>query len=168
MPYEFLDQLDLFITSVAAVVLTFNLIYFNRLSSIGITAIGFVLVQAISVLLTQPIRNGLYNLNPSMALLAFYFIFAFMNLLAIVVIYRLHKSLSRPIEWPAELCVRCLQALALIQVIRCVDRMMLWDSLGVVYQYSIPIFNLVIILTLIFYTYREYAFSRKMSGIKGI
>lgn len=167
MPYEFLDFLDLFVTIVAASVLTFNLVYFNKLSSIGITAVGFVLVQAISVLLTQPIRTGLYNLNPHMALLVFYFFFAFMNLLAIVTIYRLHKTLARAIEWPAELCVRCLQALALIQVGRCLDRMVFWDSFGVIYQYSIPSINLAITLTLVFYTYREYASSRKMSGIKG-
>jgi hypothetical protein len=167
MPYWFLDYLDSMIAITAVLIAVVNFIYFRRLSSVAIGAVGFMLVQALSVLITVPIREVLPQYYPDLARLAFYFSFAFIDLIAIVIIYRLHRQLSLSFSSAAKMTVGALQFLAALQVLRYLDRTIELNLLAVFYQYSVPIVNIAIILTLCFSTVVMFVNQKSMVGVKG-
>lgn len=167
MPYWFLDHLDSMIAATAVLIAVVNFIYFRRLSSVAVGAVGFMLVQALSVLITVPIRDVLPQYYPDLARLVFYFSFAFIDLIAIVIIYRLHRQLSLSFSAAAKMIVGALQFLAAIQVLRYIDRAIEFDLLADIYQYSVPIVNIAIILTLCFSTVVMFVNQKSMVGIKG-
>lgn len=167
MPTEFLDHLDAFISVSAFILTMFNLIYFRRMSSHCIAAIGFIIVQALSNVITAPIRDVLSGLYPNFSLVLFYFSFAFIDLVAIVVIYRLHRLNSISIAPATNFCVRCIQFLAVIQVLRYVDRVFGLNLLTDVYRHVVPGVNLSILMVICFSTVTLVLHQKSLSGVKG-
>lgn len=167
MSFALLDHLDAFIAGVAAVVTVFNLVYFRRLNSVCVAAIGFVLVQALSVLITTPIRDVMSGVHPRAAIVLFYFTFAFIDLLAIVVIYRLHNALEIEFDSVANISVKALQALAALQVIRYLDRAFGINILKEVYTYAVPSLNVALLMVLIFGTVVAASEVKAMTGVRG-
>lgn len=168
MTNAFLDNLDGIIAFITAILVVSNLVIFRRLNSCGIAAVGFAIVQSLSVLLTAPIRDVLSNISYDVSVMAFYFTFAFVDLAAIVVIYRIHNMLDVAIGVSTNFVVRSLQLLALLQIARFVDRKLEFDLLVTAYKYMVPALNVAIITTLILFTIKNYFKSRNMAGIKGI
>lgn len=168
MTNVFLDNLDGIIAFITAILVVSNLVIFKRLNTCGIAAVGFAIVQSLSVLLTAPIRDVLSKIDYEISFMAFYFTFAFVDLAAIVVIYRIHNMLDVVIGSSTTFVVRSLQILALLQIARFVDRKFEFEILSTAYKYMVPALNVAIISTLIFFTVKNYVKSRNMAGIKGI
>lgn len=167
MNNAFLDNLDTIIAVLTVVVLLGNLLIFKRLSSCGIAAIGFTVVQSLSVLLTAPIRDSLSAFSPQLSLVVHYFTFAFVDLIAIVLIYKIHNSMNVRIGFSSNFVVRSLQLLALLQVARFFDRRFEFEILESVYRYSIPAINVAVVGALTYFTLINFIKSRDMAGIKG-
>lgn len=164
----FLDNLDQLIAFITAAIVVANLVIFRRLNTCGIAAVGFAIVQSLSVLVTGPIRESLFSYSPQLSLVVFYFTFAFIDLIAIVVIYRIHNTLDVVIGASSNFVVRSLQLLALLQIARFVDRKLEFELLGTAYQYMVPAMNFAILAVLSFFTVKNYLNSRNMAGLKGI
>jgi hypothetical protein len=168
MTNAFLDNLDTAIAVITVILVLSNLVIFRRLSTCGIASIGFAVVQSLSVLVTPPIRDSLSVFSPQLSLVVFYLTFAFVNLSAIVLIYRMHNALSISIGISSSFVVRSLQLLALLQVARYLDRKFEFELLATVYKYSVPSINIAVVGALTYFTIRNFIKSRNMAGIKGI
>lgn len=168
MPYNFLEYLDSAVSYTVLALVFLNIAFNRKLSSVGIASIGFLFVQACSLVLAKPIREDLFEFDPQLSEVAFFFTFAFIDLIAIVVIYRLHNIAAASIERSAIIVVRCLQLLAIGQVLRFIDRKLDLNLLFNVYQYFVPACNTAILMTLVYYTIKQFMYERNSAGVKGI
>lgn len=163
-----LDSLDLKITFAALILIVVNLILTKRINSVLITTLAFLLVQSISFAFIALVRDSQSDLSPFMTRVVWYFGFAFVDLLAVVLIYKLHSALKEIYSLSATTAVWVLLYLGALQVLSFVDRQYGYDLLAFLYKWSIPACNVAILMMLAVSTVMLGMQKRGYSGIKGI
>ncbi|WP_220769273.1 hypothetical protein [Shewanella sp. MBTL60-007] len=141
----FLSKLEIATMVVLLVFAVLNITQFSKPSSTGIAAWGVLFVLLISIFISDRLINELADYSVGFTRLVWYFGFAAVDLLAIMAIYKLHIKLSVEFDKVAVFCVRMLQLLAIIQVVRFFDRHVL-DVLGSIYQVAIPSINAIMVI----------------------
>lgn len=168
MTYAILDKFDLFICICALLTTIVNVAFFRNVTSTFIASFIFMMVQSCSVLLTEPLRDWISTMDINTARAMFYFGFAFIDILMVLLLYKIHIKAEIKTNFLSRFLCRCLQGMALLQVLRFIDRQYGGDWLGFVYMYTIPGANLAVASALVFFTAKEVLANIKSSGIKGV
>ncbi len=146
---ELLRYLQFAVEMCVLAVVVLHIKNWTGLSSAFISSIVFLVVQGISLISTPFIVEELSEIDKLLARYVFYFGFAFVNLIAVWGIFQIHLNSGNLFSKYSSAVVRLLQSLALIQVIRLVDRQIGLDCLGMAYQYIIPACNVAIVTLLL-------------------
>lgn len=168
MSFEFLDSLDLMITFSVLLLLFINLLLVKRFGSVVITVIAYLIVQALSFAFVELLRDGGEYLGAYFTRLIWYFGFAFVNLLAVVVIYRGHNALREPYSIASRSTSSILMFFALLQVASFFDRQYGTDALATFYMWAIPVGNVAIFTLLAVSSVLMLLQKKGYSGAKGI
>lgn len=161
----FIDKLVAFLT--LAIVLT-NLLVLKNVTSVTLAATAFLVVQAISIVMTPFIVGDVSQMSKELARVLFYIPYAFVDLVAVLFISRVHSQFRLKIDGVTNFVVRCLQFMAVLQVVRYIDREFAWDLLGLFYRHAIPTANLAIAMVITYATIKLVIRSNGMSGLKGV
>lgn len=146
---DLLMHLDRSITLTTFCLLVYCLWFFKSPGSISVAAFGFLLVQLSSFFMINALIVDGVLTDPLLVRIAWYFGFAFINLAAIFLISRMHSWLDIEFEPSAAFTVRCLQFMAVLQVVSFIDRHYFNDVLALIYHYAIPAVNLAVLIYLI-------------------
>lgn len=166
--FQLLDKVDESVTVVSFLVLLANLFLVRKLTSVTMATIAFLVVQACSLALADFLIFDVAAINKDVARVLFYFTFAFIDIAAVVLLYKLHVRLSIEFSHCAKFMIRMLQFLAILQVLRFLDRQWGPDVLGAIYTYGIPSINFALCLVLIFFSIKQMKAEKGFSGIKGV
>lgn len=143
-----LALLDQFLTVVSWLLLFLNMAS-KRVNSVFLVCIVLVAYQSLSTIIRPLIINGVSLHDVENGRILYYFGFSFISIAAVVLLGRLHIMYALPVSFVSNFYARALQAIALIQVLRYIDRRSGADLLVYVYSHGIPALNLaaVIIVT---------------------
>lgn len=165
---ELLEYLDRAITITVMFALCCSLLTMNRLPSVFFAGCGFLLVQLTSYFMIIFVRD-IGKVTPEhtdIVRVVWYFGFAFFNLLYVVVIYRIHRAMQTNFDFGARFICYALFALAIIQVLRFIDRQSDLNWLMVFYKYSVPAINVACVTVLLGGLIVAMLQSRGFTGVK--
>ncbi|MCT8857568.1 hypothetical protein K5M76_09445 [Shewanella xiamenensis] len=165
---ELLDYIGVAVEVTLVGLLIVHVVWLRRLSSESIAVVVFLVVQSLGVILKYPIRGAISSYDVDVGRLVFYMTFAFIDIISVVMIYKLHSFLNQKFSSCAKYLAFCLQSFAMLQIVRLLDRQIGPDLLGLIYKYSIPSMNVSILIVMIFFTVKLIQHQKGFSGIRGI
>lgn len=165
---ELLDYIGVAVEITLVALLIVHVVWLRRFSSESIAVVVFLVVQSLGVILKYPIRSAVSSYDVDVGRLVFYMTFAFIDIIGVLMIYKLHSFLQLRFSVCSKYLAFSLQAFALLQIVRLLDRQIGFDLLGLVYKYSIPSINVSILIVMIFYTVKLIQNQKGFSGIRGI
>ncbi len=146
-------------------ILLFSIIVVHVLNWEGISS-GFITcfvyfgVQGLGFIIRPIVIDYISPINIEVGRLFYYFGFAFIDLVAIVLITKIHKEFVIVFSFPTLSVLFILKALAVIQVIRLIDRQVGIDLLASIYSHSLPSLNMAVIAFLLFDLIKNKKFKR--------
>ena len=167
LPDDLLDYIGAAVEYTLVGMFVVHVLLLRRLTSVSIALTVFLIVQSLGIILKYPLRETVASYDVDVGRLAFYMSFAFIDLIGVLVIYRLHALLHIQFNLCTRYVVRMLQLFALLQTARLLDRQFELNVLGLVYKYAIPSINISILLVLLFYTAKQVIDEKGFSGIRG-
>lgn len=168
MSNTFLDSLDVLFTLSAVFLLCVNLLTVKKINSVFIATLAFIFVQGISFAFVELVRDSADKLSVISVRMIWYFGFAFANLVAVMVIYKLHRAVSEIYSIAANSTAAILMFFGILQVVSFFDRQYGYDFLATIYGWLIPIGNMAIVTLLAVSTVMLIMRKNGYSGIKGI
>ncbi|MBM7070907.1 hypothetical protein JQC92_02475 [Shewanella sp. 202IG2-18] len=157
MTIELLKYVGLAVEISVVSLLLVHLVKWKGVSSEFLAVLCFLIVQSLNLAIRPFIIDVISPIDKDIGRLSYYMGFAFINLVAVFILTELHDLLGVIKGACSVFVTRALQAMALTQVIRLVDRQMGVDYLGDFYSYGIPSVNIAIIMVCSFYTLRSKA-----------
>lgn len=137
---EILGDIELVTTLVLLSLSVLHITYFKKINSYGIANGVFLFVMLLSVFISDKLIHHLSGYGVGFTRLVWYFGYAAVDLLAVVAISKIHLKVGVEFDKVAVFSVRMLQALAILQIVRFLDRHTI-DIFGDFYQIAIPSIN---------------------------
>lgn len=141
-----LAAFDQYLTVVAWLLLIANLASKRVPSSVLLVCIVLVCYQTLSTVIRPLIIDFVSVYDKDIGRILYYFGFAFISLTSVFALARLHFVYAVPASFFSNFYAWALQAIALIQVVRYIDRRAGTDYLVYVYSHGIPALNLMAVV----------------------
>lgn len=144
-----LEHLDQFLTIIALLLFLVNLVV-NRLNSLVLVCAVVLCVQIISTIVRPLIINYVSPVSIEIGRILYYFGFSFICLFGVYLLGRLHAAYAVPVSFVSTFYARVLQFVAVLQLLRYVDRASENEYLKGFYSHAIPA---LVIATMILLTH---------------
>lgn len=141
-----LVALDQYLTVAAWLLLIANLASKRVVNSVLLVCMMLVCYQTLSVIVRPLIIDFVSVYDKDIGRILYYFGFAFISLASVAALARLHFINAVPASFFSNFYAWALQAIAVIQVLRYIDRRAGTEYLEYVYSHGIPAINLAAVV----------------------
>lgn len=132
-----LEHLDQFLTVIALLLFLVNLAA-KRLNSLVLVCAVVLGIQIVSTIVRPIIINYVSPLSIEVGRILYYFGFSFICLSGVYLLGQLHAAYAVPISFVSNFYARILQFVAVLQVVRYLDRVSGNEYFQAIYSHSIP------------------------------
>lgn len=137
---------DQYLTAVAWLLLIANLASKRVVNSVLLVCIMLVCYQTLSIIVRPLIIEVVSVYDKDIGRILYYFGFAFISLASVAALARLHFVYAVPASFFSNFYAWALQGIAVIQVVRYIDRRAGTDYLIDIYSHGIPAINLAAVV----------------------